>query len=256
MKVEVGNQGQSYSMTAAVLIYTDTGSRHAFATRHFVDIEGGQPRIKPGTPLSVADYISLVRALSPKDAPGMRWNDTRILASGLGRLIWWTPPQKRSMFFSKSSANTSTFSGNGCAALPGLVFMATTAPAALYVYAFRGADVPTAETQLCQAPLFNVWSRGKVCQGNALFPKDAEAQNPDPWMQGFFGSRFSHPNFTQKDRLILGMDPTDFWKTHLASGADVFPEERLVDIPLTVGDLAALDYAARLEKIKRADGEF
>lgn len=256
MNVTVDNTGGSYALTAAVLIYTDQQRSHAFATKHYVDLEGSVPRVMPGTPLTVQDYSLLVRALAPRERPGMRWNDQRLLASGLGRMMWWEPPRTRAMFFETSSRNGATFTARGTCATPGLVFVANHEPKALYVFAVKGNAVPTKDTQLYQAPFFNVWSRGQVCVGNADYPGEDRINDPDSWMQMFFGSRFTHPNFTEKDRLTKGVDPAMFWRKHLASKAKRFPERVLVEIPLTAGDLLGVDASEKLRAIPNATGEF
>lgn len=256
MQVEVTNDGGSYAMTAAVLVYTNRERGHAIATKHEVQRDGDALRIQPGSPLTLPDYNNLVAALPPKDQPRMQWHDSRVLASGVGRLLWWEPPTTRAMFFAKSWSSSKTFDGAGTCGTPGLVFMAQFEPAALYVFAFRGGMRPGEQTWLCQAPFFNVWSRGQVCVGNSTLPREDQKSSPDAWMQSFFGSHFTHPNFSEKDRLIKGREPHEFWQQHLTSGSPTFPEEVLVDLDLQVDDLLQVDYQQRLANIKRATGEF
>lgn len=256
MNVAVDNSGGSYALAAAVLIYTDSQRSHAFATKHYVDLDAGTPRIKPGSPLSVQDYSALIKALAPREQPGMRWNDQRLLASGFGRMMWWEPPRKRAMFFETSAHNAATFTAMGTCPTPGLVFIANFEPRALYVFAVKGNAAPEMNTPLYQAPFFNVWSRGQVCVGNADYPGEDQVNDLDAWMRMFFGSRFTHPNFTEPDRLTKGTDPVKFWKKHLASKAARFPERVFVDLPLTVGDLLGADAQAKLRAIPQARGEF
>lgn len=254
MKLEVNNEGDSYKLTAAVLIYTNNIHRHAFATKHVVEEHAGRPIIRPGAPFTEKDYTGLVKALAPAEQPRMQWNDQRLLARGLGRMMWWSPPMKRSLFFKKSPANAATFDGRGVCPCPGLIFMA--AEQAMYVYAFKGAGAPTPETKLYQAPFFNVWSRGQVCVGNAVVPQEDRRDDPDAWERMFFGSHFTHPNFTQKDRLIVGANPPQFWAGQLKKPSKQFPERVLFDLDLTVIDLLQIDYAQRLRAIATAQGEF
>jgi PRTRC genetic system protein B len=256
MKVEVDNQGGSYALTAAVLIYTDSARSHAIATKHVIDTSGGAARITPGAPLTVTDYSSLVRALAPQEQPAMLWHDQSVLASGMGRMIWFEPPQKRSLFFKESSLNQATFTARGVCATPGLVFMACLDPLALYVFAVKGSETPSQDTQLYQAPFFNVWSRGQICMGNSDYPREEARANPDAWSKTFFGSHFTHPNFTQEDRLLKGVEPIAFWQKHLAGHANVFPEKVLVELPLRVRDLMAVDYKSQLGGVREAAGEF
>lgn len=254
MKLDVKSEGHGYQLSAAVLIYTNSTARHAFATKHHVEQHAGRPIIRPGSPFTEQDYKVLVQALAPAEQPRMQWHDPRELARGLGRMIWWSPPQKRSLFFKKSAHNAETFDGRGVVPCPGLIFMASERD--MYVYAFKGTDAPSRETKLYQAPFFNVWSRGKVCVGNADVPKEDRSDDPDAWERMFFGSHFTHPNFTQNDRLTVGVNPAHFWKAQLKKPSAKFPEQVLFDLGLTVDDLMQVDLRARLEAVPRATGEF
>lgn len=256
MNVDIDNHGDSYKLSAAVLVYTNQHRHHAIATKHMVEVDNDSPRIRPGSPFSVADYKVLTRALAPHEQR-MVWQDPRLLASGQGRMLWWTPPQKRPLFFQKSKYNADTFDGKGVGPCPGLVWMAETGQqAALYVYAVSGKEKPSKATSLFQAPFFNVWSRGKVCVGNAALPQEDARSDPDAWERMFFGSRFTHPNFTEADRLTKGVKPTEFWRGQLARPSKAFPERVLVSLDLTVGDLCEIDFDNKLGEIPRAQGEF
>jgi len=256
MNVTVENAGGSYELSAALLIYTNAHKQHAFATKHKVELEGERTRIQPGSPMTVSDYANLVKALAPQEQPRMVWRDPRVLASGMGRLLWWEPPQVRAMFFKKSGMNPKTFDANGTAATPALVFMAHFEQRKLFVYAIKGTEAPMLQTTLYQAPFFNVWSQGLVCNGNALFPSEEQQANPDAWVAAFFGSLFTHPNFSQKDRLVRGVEPCAFWRKQLARKGKAFPQDVLVELPLKVQDLLEVDYQSRLQRTERAVGEF
>jgi PRTRC genetic system protein B len=254
MKVEVKSVGDSYQLSAAVLVYTNVATRHAFATKHEVQEHAGRPIIRPGAPLSEQDYKVLVEALAPAQQPRMQWHDPYELARGLGHMLWWSAPMKRSLFFRRSAHNPQTFDGRGVCPCPGLVFLA--AEREMFVYAFKGSAAPTRTTRLYQAPFFNVWSRGKVCVGNAAVPQQDRSEDPRAWEQMFFGSHFTHPNFTQPDRLTVGVNPARFWQAQVDKPDDQFPEHVLFDLGLTVEDLMQVDLAGRLEAIPRATGEF
>lgn len=251
---EVSSHGNGYQLTAAVLVYTDQHKQHAFATKHMVQVLDGRPIVRAGSPFTEEDYRSLIKAMAPREQPRMLWQDHRILARGMGKVIWWEPPMSRSLFFRKSSHNAGTFDGKGSCPCPGLVFMSTSR--ALYVFAFKGDQPPTQSTKLWQAPFFNVWSSGQVCVGNATAPAEDEIGDPDAWERMFFGSHFTHPNFTEKDRLIRGANPTDFWKKLLDQKPESFPEDVLVPIGVSVQDLLEVDCQAKLHQRPRAQGEF
>lgn len=245
-------------LRAAMLVYGgrgEHGQAESSATVHHVEMVDERPAIMPGRLVTEADLVNLARSLkSAQQLLETEWLDTRVLARGPDRVIWWSPPGKRAVFFSKSTYNKKTFDAAGMAPIPGLVWMAKPGDG-LYVYAFRGSARPTPTTRLCQAPLFNVWARGKVCVGNAQLPDAQHQGDLDAWEKVIFGTRFSHPNFTEKNRLVKGIDPCAFWKQMVAKPPAQFPEERLVDMPFTVQALLELDVTTRLSSL-RAGGEF
>ena len=147
------------------------------------------------------------------------------------------------MFFRSSSHAAKKVDGKNICPNPGLVFMA--GPRTLHIFAFKGEAAPVKTTKLYQAPFFNVWSDGKVCSGNATLPEEDQRNDRDAWERFFFGSHFTHPNFSQKDRLTLGVEPCAFWQKQLNRPTKTFPESALVDINLTVNDLLALDFYER-----------
>ena len=106
MKLDVKSFGDSYQLSAAVLIYTNVATRHAFATKHEVEEHAGKPIIRPGMPFNEQDYKVLVQALAPAEQPRMQWHDPRELARGLGRMLWWSPPRKRSSTICSETAST------------------------------------------------------------------------------------------------------------------------------------------------------
>lgn len=251
MKMQIECRDQSFHLTSAVLFYENKTERQVYASVHDVDSTDARPVIKPGRPLTEDAYIELVRRLSPEAKPQVEWIDRRVLAKGMGRLIWWEPAMKRNMFFKESPMIKGTFTGSGICAVPGMVFMAM--DHSLYVWSFKATDMPTKDTPLHQAPLFNVWASGQVCSGNAVKPTDDG--NPDQWERFFFESNFTHPNFRQKNRLMLNQDPVGYWKRQIKKPNASFNEEYLVDIGLKVSDLLAPDLRQRLSAI-RAEGQF
>lgn len=259
MQMEISREGSSYSLGAAVLLYQKKSGFHwdnkgqAIATVHHIETVNGRPVIQAGRPMNEADYSNMVKALSPKEQPSLSWVDPSILAAGMGRLIWWTPPMKRPMFFKTSEMAEGTFDGQAVCPVPGMVWQAF--DDALFVYAVKGDTRPQKDTPLYQAPLFNVWARGQVCAGNAQAPRNEAKKDPAAWEHFLFGSHFTHPNFPEKDRLVKGIEPVAFWKEMLATPPESFPEDVLVPVTLKVEDLLAPDFRTRVSGM-RAQGEF
>jgi PRTRC genetic system protein B len=257
-KAAVSVQDNRYVLGAAVMLYSKQSDWHdslsAIATVHHVRDINGKPVIGAGRPMTEADYTAMVNVLAPKDRPQMEWLDHSILAKGMGRMIWWTPPMNRPMFFQKSNMfGSTTFTGQGICPLPGMVWLANNR--SLYVYAFRGNDRPDKTTRLCQAPLFNVWAKGEVCVGNATLPEDSLKGDPKAWERFLFESHFTHPNFAEADRLTKGVKPAQFWKKLVDKPPEKFPESVLVDLDLKVAELMEPDFKTRVSQM-RAVGEF
>lgn len=226
------------------------------ATVHKMETINGVPTILPGRLFTEKDLATIHKGLGSSHASqGISWLDQRLLAKGPDRIVWWTPPGKRPMFFKTSSHVKNTFNGSAVCPVPGLVWMAIQGRG-LYLYATSEHGRPTPATELYQAPFFNVWGRGLVCAGNANMPQEADLWNPVAWETYFFGSHFTHPNFLMKNRLINGKQPVSFWKEMVANPADSFPSNRLVRMPLTAQDLIDPLIVDRLNKLTRPKGEF
>lgn len=259
MKTSVLVIGNQFEIAGAILLYKQQREAaygrpsNAFATMHTVSSHQQRPAIDAGRPMTEDDYATLLQQLAPKSRPQVEWQDNSVLAKGLGRMIWWTPPMKRAMFFSASRYNAKTFKGQSMCPVPGMVW--ESAGNSLYVYAFAGSAMPDRETPLFQAPLFNIWASGMVCHGNAAAPIDEKKGDTKEWEKFLFGSRFTHPNFTEKDRLIMGDDPVAFWKKMVAKPTKAFPDKKLVKVDFKVGDLLAPDFESRAATMK-AEGEF
>ena len=267
LQVNASLSTDTMALQKAILVYgknkreshygDGNASEMAHATVNDVDMSSGAPVLLPGRLVTQTDLKELVQGLSQSQALASPcWMDATMLAMGAGRMVWYTPPCHRPMFFKPSSFIKNSLDGHGNLPTPGLVWMV--AQGDLYVYAYKeaGKARPEKATKLCQAPFFNVWSQGKVCTGNAHMPVGDNAAIPHLWVDAFFQSSFTHPNFTEKDRLIKGICPVGFWKSMLKKPRTVFPKARLVDLSLTVDDLLAQDYLVRIGNKARARGEF
>lgn len=251
------SQHAAAQLSSAILLYEDPSrNATAFATVHSIDKIGPSFQIMPGRPMKQADLSALYVGLTEtSNLSRVKWLHDAVLAEGPDRLIWWTPPQKRALFFKKSTMVKGTFDGSNVCPLPAMVWMAVPGRG-LWVYAIKGDKRPVQSTQLYQAPLFNVWSRGKVCAGNAPLPKEADASDPTPWERFLFNSLFTHPNFTQKNRLVKGRSPCAFWSAMVKSPEETFPDGVLVPFSHKVGDLVNPLILDAFNAIPRATGEF
>jgi PRTRC genetic system protein B len=112
MKVHISiGENHRFALREALLVYGD--SQKSFITRH--EIAGGDktpPTLGPAQPLTVGFVESLVRSLHGSVAAEVL--PENVLAKGDRMVVWWTPAQRRQMFYKNSEGK--------CAALNGRTF--------------------------------------------------------------------------------------------------------------------------------------
>lgn len=86
--------------------------------------------------------------------------------TGREKYIWWTPPGKRFLQFSKGTGMK-----DGIYNMPGCVYMMKDQN--LYVWAFKGKK-PDRRKNLLFGPFYNYYESGRICLGNARtkWPED------------------------------------------------------------------------------------
>jgi PRTRC genetic system protein B len=242
-------------LTNAILLYGGVAHKPSVATLHDIQEVQGAPTCLPGRLMTRNDLSQLMGSLGRQSKQASRWIDTTDLVQSNEHMVWWTPPTQRGMFFQTSSKSATQFSGGGLVAIPGLIWAVQNRQ--LFVWAVKGKERPKPEDDLYQAPFFNVWGSGEVCCGSAELPSGDKAKITQQWVDAFFGSRFTHPNFKQADRLILGIEPGMYWKAQLTKPSKSFPQRRLVKLPVKAGDLTNADFTKILAaRIATPEGEF
>ncbi len=114
----------------------------------------------------------------------MLYADVRM---GSGRYVWFNLPQRRMMYFHESLQIE-----NAEYNIPGVIYEVQSGH--LNVYAYKGEQPPAPETELCQAPFFNV-SGAEVCLGSAKVEMPTHItflQLMECWERRFWLSEFSH----------------------------------------------------------------
>ena len=223
---------QPAKLSSAILFYGSSGNpQAAFASIHPVQVGAdGIPVIKPGTPATRAGVLAALRTLiDERMAPCIL--PSHLLATGADHLVWYRPATKRVLWF-RESKMTEALSAE--VPIPALVWMANPLSDHCRVYALRDDKRPDNDTPLYQAPFFNVWANGKVCVGNAGFPKGNDALNPEKWEEAFFGSWFTHPNTNNLFRHKEGAEA--FFKDWLSGKHRVFPKAKLFPLKTTLGE--------------------
>lgn len=105
-----------------------------------------------------------------------------------GYAVWYTPPQKVSLYFKDQLAIPC-----GQAFIPALIWKADKDK--LWVFAHKGNAKPRLDSPLFYAPFFNIHSDGEICMGNVEvdFSKGYFLEEFIlKWQQNFFNSYFSH----------------------------------------------------------------
>jgi PRTRC genetic system protein B len=148
----------------------------------------------PAKPVSREFIKSLVMAFRAEGEtiPHGRLPGTLLYADsrmGLEKYVWWNPPCKRGMFFTKDIPMK-----DGDYNVPGTIYMVK--DGRLSVFCFAGKK-PRPETHLLYGPFYNYYKNGDICLGNA---KDNVQKPADPswedilayWEKLFWGSENAH----------------------------------------------------------------
>lgn len=222
------------TLNKAVLVYTGAQDQ-ALATLHDVEEVNGRLTLMPGQAMTVRAAKTLARALAKSQTQGGFLPETVLYCDG-DLLIWWVQPSSRHIAF-----KTAEWGEQGAIMPhPGLVFAAS--PRRWQVWAVKGKQRPTSETPLFQAPYFNVWQGGGICQGSVQLPSGSTAEKIDAWNDAFFQSYFTHPNVRGKNQLLRYPGGVlKFWKAMLDGHFKRFPERILVPLNLTLSELPHLN---------------
>ncbi len=228
--------GRMYHPHSALVIYQ---SKDAFKTTYVeqfdMDAHGSPINAHP---LTVREAQRLSKSLNTKQlqnnacfTPKGILSSTvlSVNSSGQGKVIWYSKPQKRQLFFIEKLGIS-----NGIANLPTLVWKATKNQ--LSVYAIKGKRRPTLKTKLYYAPFFNVYESGSICMGTVNI-KVAKASSLEEFIEEweilFFNSYFSH---LLDDYNPIKKNMVSLWQDMI--GADKpFPKEVLKQNHKTLKDL-------------------
>ena len=222
----------------AMLFYaSNTEDREYYVEAWDVNENG---RLVDPHPLSLKESQQLAETLLTTD----RLSDHYLVPKGLlpdqvlytrsgqnGFVIWYTPPQRRRLVFT-----TSLGLKDGEYALPGLLWKADRGQ--LQLFALKESSKPTLNTQLFQAPFFNIYEDGRVCMGTVDITIDRYSYLEDfmsEWEHYFFQSKFSH---TLGNRAPLKGNIVQRWKS-LQDNPKKFPANCLLKQQLTIKNLIA-----------------
>lgn len=180
---------ESFLPFVALVGYANKGDfndESMYFEMHKIDKNG---KMRNGTPLTAECMSDLAKAFKAEQSlpphgripSNMLYYDSRI---GGVKYIWYNPPQKRMMYFSKNLKIN-----DGEYYMPGVVYCVH--GDRLHIYSFKG-NKPI--KKLFKAPFFNV-SETSVCIGNAQIERP---ENPtfkefiEYWEKQFWLTEFSH----------------------------------------------------------------
>jgi PRTRC genetic system protein B len=172
-----------FRLAQAVLVYRG-GANGAFASLHQVkQAENGIPHLTPGEALTTAFLRILAQGLGAQVKPEILPDN--VLARTPDMLVWWSPPQRRVMFFGGVDKEARKLNGL-VFPHPALIFKVVGKD--LLVRALATISRPTPETPLKMAPYWNTDSRGLVCAGSMRVPESSDIASISGWQDAYFQS--------------------------------------------------------------------
>jgi PRTRC genetic system protein B len=232
VNVSIG-QNYHFALREALLIYRSSDQQYGqlgntFITHHEVNAENRakQPALGPVKTLTIEFVQSLVQALGGRVAA--EFLPENVIARTERLIAWWTPRQKRQMFFGATQGDMSGIN-DATFPQPALVWIAMSH--SLSIRAFKENHRPAADTKLCVAPYWNVYDTGSVCLGSTRAPDASTVASLPRWEQSFYESEFTHGNVGRLTRHSGGFE--GLWKELV--GKDEFPADSLIELPETVG---------------------
>ena len=226
MQVQIAiGENHRFELREALLVYY--GNQATFITKHEVTAhQNTAPTLGPAQPLTVAFVESLVRSLGGGAAAEVF--PENILAKSDRMIAWWTPAQRRQMFYQNSEGKGSNLNGR-IFPQPPLVWRV--ADGQLKIRALTENRRPEATTKLAVAPYWNLSDSGTVCTGSMRRPEIASVAAISDWERGFYESAFTHANVGRLTRHKGGFE--GLWGS-LTGNRRLFPLETLIVLPQTL----------------------
>ena len=184
---EYFTEGVCY-LKKALFVYTNRKGQ-VFCTLNGIQEKQGKAILKEGVAVNgenLAELFDLLGRTPREELKQMHWKNERLLAEGAGSVLWYSPAQRREIFFSCSNKKLMAISGKEFP-FPALLFQAKQKQ--LYVYVLPSSRRPTQKSKLYEAPFWNVGKAGSVCLPVGAREKD---HTPEEWEEIFYKSAFSH----------------------------------------------------------------
>jgi len=228
MKVHVSiGENHRFELREALLVYGDR--QKSFITRHEVQThDNAPPSLGPAQPLTRAFVESLTRSLHGSSPAEVL--PENILAKNDRMVAWWTPSQRRQMFYENSAGKAEALNGR---IFPQPPLLWRVDGGDLMIRALTENRRPQATTKMAVAPFWNLSDNGRVCTGSMRRPDSASATAIPDWERGFYESAFTHANVGRLTRHEGGYE--GLWN-ELAGKRNSFPLDTLIVLPQTAAE--------------------
>lgn len=218
-----------FKLSRALLMYGQSNYngylyRHPFITVHDVVHQEGDVRLGPAQLLTSEMLRTLMAEMGQSQLVEIL--PENVIARTADVVVWWSPAQVRTMFFSDRGGDKTLQKLNGKRyPHPPLLFRASGSH--LWIRALRRNKRPKADTKLCMAPYWNCYDNGSVCTGTMGIPQQKSVAAAVDWEHSFFNSAFSHAaGVTKHTRYPDGL--LAMWK--VLRGKRRFPPQYLVPL--------------------------
>lgn len=207
-------QARTYTADTALVFYTASGHDDSkgtqFATLHDI---GDDHQISAGRPIGAREVGAMVAALLNRSERIALLPPT-LLAHGGDTLCWWSPPQRRTLWWKVQDDRSKTGNAGrkhplhrlsgGKFPMPALLWLAQ-GRQHLSVFALLSQSPslplsksvpyrPHAATKLHAPPFWNISPHGAVCLGDMAMPQELTPDAIPHIEAAFFQSNFTHSN--------------------------------------------------------------
>lgn len=230
VNVNIG-QNRHFALHEALLVYRASDKHNStagdtYVTHHpIITNNGKKPELGPAKLLTMEFIQSLLESLGT-EIPA-EFLPENVIGRTDRLLAWWTPSQKRPMFFGNTQGDIKAISGKSFPQ-PALLWLAIDGH--LKIRALKNNQRPLPETRLAVAPYWNLYELGGVCLGTMRAPKVSTVASIAQWEQSFYESKFTHGNVGRVTRHPGGFE--GLWKE--LADKEEFPVDSLIEIPETV----------------------
>ena len=228
--IEIG-QNVQFKLYKALLVYTS--GQKCFVTQHDIRSvrKGSAPVLGPAQMLTIDFVNSMVRSLGGNAEAELL--PENILAKGSHSIAWWTPAQRRQMFFQHAEGKAKSLNGK---IFPHPPMVWVVSEKNLFLRSLSENKRPTASTKMAVAPYWNISDNGAVCLGSMRNPNTCAVSSIAEWENGFYESAFTHSNVGRSSRHKDGFE--GLWGG-LAGKRVPFPARMLIPLPQTFAQFLA-----------------